>query len=97
MFILQGINIFDKTFEYFLIKDIDYLLQNVSIEKTFSMASDLKMLNSGYIDHHSEIMWKLFLDVMIDFSKIDSKKNSNIIKLKIRNEEIKEFIKEKIF
>jgi len=55
------------------------------------MSSDLKMLNNGYIDEHSEIMWKLFIDygyVMIDFSKIDSKTNSNIKKLKIRNEEI---------
>ena len=60
MFFLQVINIFDEIFYYFLIKDIDYLLKNESIEKIFSMSSDLKMLNNGYIDDHSEKMWKLF-------------------------------------
>ncbi|KAG4083504.1 DUF1703-domain-containing protein [Neocallimastix lanati (nom. inval.)] len=87
-------NIFENDSYIFksFITDMDYLLQNGFIEKSIPKLSNFKMLKKEYINNR-DIIWTL----LIKYGYLIIADNDNIIsnnnKLKIRNKEIKEFIK----
>ena len=77
-------------FDYFMIKDIEYLLQNEFIEKTIPDLSDFEEFTKNYINSNRDIIWTLFVKYgYLNFIY------ENVKKLKIKNEEIKKFIEEK--
>ncbi|KAG4094845.1 DUF1703-domain-containing protein [Neocallimastix lanati (nom. inval.)] len=87
-------NIFENDSYIFksFITDMDYLLQNGFIEKSIPKLLNFKMLKKEYINNR-DIIWTL----LIKYGYLIIADNDNIIsnnnKLKIRNKEIKEFIK----
>ncbi|KAL6588876.1 hypothetical protein U3516DRAFT_836436, partial [Neocallimastix sp. 'constans'] len=78
--------------QYKINSNMDYLLQNGFIEKSIPKLSNFKMLKKEYINNR-DIIWTLFIKcgylIIADNDNIISNNN----KLKIRNKEIKEFIK----
>ncbi|KAL6593578.1 hypothetical protein U3516DRAFT_834192 [Neocallimastix sp. 'constans'] len=64
---------------------MDYLLQNGFIEKSIPKLLEFEMLKKEYINNNRDIIWTLF--IKFGYLIIDNNK------LKIKNKEIKEFIK----
>ncbi|KAG4093508.1 hypothetical protein H8356DRAFT_1311831 [Neocallimastix lanati (nom. inval.)] len=67
------------------ITDIDYLLQNGFIEKSIPKLLEFEMLKKEYINNNRDIIWTLF--IKFGYLIVDNNE------LKIKNKEIKEFIK----
>ena len=88
--------IFNNDFDYIMIKDMDYLLQNGFIEKSIPKLSYFKMLKKEYINNR-DIIWTLFIKCGYLIIADNDNIISNNKKLKIRNKEIKEFIEKSIY
>jgi len=85
-----------KYFDFIIFKDMNYLLKNGTIEKSISKLTDFK----SDIENNRDMIWTLFIEygyLVIDQTYNKNNTMSNYRKLKIRNEEIKEFIKINFF
>jgi len=84
-----------EIFDYNMINDIDYLLQNGSIEKSIPKLTNFEMLKKEYINSHREIIWTLLIEYgYLNCITIENRDNKKL--LTIRNEQIKKYIEENI-
>lgn len=89
-------NVVFETFDYLMIKDIDFLLKNGSIEKNVEsiLTLNFKMLTKDYIKSNRDIIWTLLIKYGY-LSMANTSYGNKHIKLFIKNEVIKKFIEKK--
>ncbi|KAG4083523.1 hypothetical protein H8356DRAFT_1089463 [Neocallimastix lanati (nom. inval.)] len=84
-------------FDYIMIKDMIFLLQNGYIEKKIPELTNYEMLKKDYINNHREIIWTLLIEYgyLINVTTSNNAIISKVRKLKIITEEIRLFIENK--
>ncbi|ORY38471.1 hypothetical protein LY90DRAFT_672566 [Neocallimastix californiae] len=98
-FNIEFINEIFKNFDYILIKDMIFLLQNGYIEKKIPELTNYEMLKKDYINKHREIIWTLLIEygyLIVDVTT-NNGNISEVRKLIIKTEDIREFIKKNFF
>ena len=98
-FNIEFINEIFKNFDYTLIKDMIFLLQNGYIEKKIPELTNYEMLKKDYINKHREIIWTLLIEygyLIVDVTT-NNGNISEVRKLIIKTEDIREFIKKNFF